>query len=132
MTGRYLLDTNIVIGLFAADETITESLKQAESVFVSSIVLGELCYGAYKSQRVQENISRMDKFAVANAVLHNDTETARQYGAIKERLYRKGHPIPENDIWIAAVALQFNLTLVSRDAHFAEITDLQVDSWLET
>jgi len=94
MTGRYLLDTNIIIGLFAADETITESLKQVDSVFVSSIVLGELYYGAYKSQRVQENISRIDEFAVANAVLHNDTETARQYGAIKERLHRKGRPIP--------------------------------------
>ena len=131
MAGRYLLNTNIVIGLFAADKTITEPLEQAESVYVSSIVLGEL-YGAYKSQRTRENVNRIDEFALASTVLHNDVETARQYGAIKDRLHRQGHPIRENDIWIAAIALQCDLTLVTRDAHFAEVAGLRVDSWLET
>ncbi len=64
-----------------------------------------------------------------NAVLLCDVETARYYGDIKNQLRLKGRPLPENDIWIAAVALQHNLTLVTRDAHFQEIENLQVVGW---
>ena len=59
-------------------------------------------------------------------ILVCDTETARQYGRIKVELRRKGRPIPENDMWIAAVALQHGLTLATRDAHFDAIDGLTV------
>ncbi|WP_322746135.1 PIN domain-containing protein [Nostoc sp. LEGE 06077] len=58
-----------------------------------------------------------------------DVETARQYGEIKNKLRLKGHPLPENDIWIASVALQYQLTLVTRDAHFQQVENLQTVSW---
>lgn len=55
--------------------------------------------------------------------------TARQYGEIKNKLRKKGRPLPENDIWIAALALQYDLILVTRDQHFDEIDNLKLVSW---
>ncbi|MFQ6055148.1 MAG: type II toxin-antitoxin system VapC family toxin [Methanosarcinales archaeon] len=129
MNGRYLLDTSIVIALFAQEPSVQEHLEQAEEVFVTSIVLGELYFGACKSRRVEENLARVDEFAASSAVLVCDTETARRYGTIKNVLREKGRPIPENDIWIAAIAQQYDLTLVTRDAHFSEVENLKLESW---
>jgi len=129
MSGRYLLDTNILIALFANESTVTDHLREAEEVFVPSIALGELYYGARKSSRVKKNTVRINDLATNSAVLVCDTETAQQYGEIKNRLRQRGHPIPENDIWIAAIAIQNDLTLVARDAHFKEVDGLGVETW---
>lgn len=63
------------------------------------------------------------------SVLPVNTATAAHYGIIKAALRAKGHPIPENDIWIAAVALQHDLPVVSRDEHFREIDALALVRW---
>ena len=76
MSGKCLLDTNIVIALFADETGVKENLVKTDEVFVSSIVIGELYYGARKSTRSKENVSRIDKFAESNIVLACDTETA--------------------------------------------------------
>ena len=129
MNGRVLLDTSMVIALFAGDPGVRRGLAEASEVFVPSIVLGELYYGARKSARVRENLARIEEFATANVVLGCDAETARQYGRIKRDLQAKGRPLPENDIWISAVAKQYELTLASRDDHFAEIEGLSMEKW---
>lgn len=98
-------------------------------MFVPAIVLGELYYGAYKSTRVTENLLKIDEFATTGTILVSDKRTAREYGEIKSRLRAKGRPIPENDIWIAAIAKQHVLTLVTRDAHFGEVDGLAVEGW---
>ena len=121
MNGRFLLDTNIIIAFFAEDRSVREHMEQAEEVFVPSIVLGELYFGAWKSGRALQNLERIDKFAARNTVLACDRDTARHYGVIKNVLREKGRPIPENDIWIAAIAQQYDLTLVTRDEHFREV-----------
>lgn len=129
MPGDYLVDTNIVIALFNGDANVLQKLREAKATFISTIAIGELYFGAYKSLRVDENVRRIDEFAAANIILVCDKETARLYGATKNALKIKGKPIPENDIWIAATCLQYGLTLVSRDAHFKEIAGLTVESW---
>jgi len=129
MNGRYLLDTNIVIGIFAAEVVVHQQLAGAGEVFVPSIVLGELYYGAQKSARIASNVTRVDEFAANNSVLVCDTETARHYGEIKSELRAKGRPIPENAIWIAAVAKQHQLTLVTRDGHFSNVDGLLIEAW---
>lgn len=129
MTGRFLIDTNIVIALFASDSTVKQHLSNAIEVFTAAIVLGELYYGAYKSSRTKENISRINEFGFKNTVLLCDALTAQWYGQVKNSLRKKGRPIPENDIWIAAIALQYDLILVTRDDHFQEIDGLQVERW---
>ena len=57
----------------------------------------------------------------ATAVLDVDWRTAQHYGQIRKKLEQKGRPVPENDIWIAALSLQYNLKLYARDQHFKEI-----------
>ena len=78
---------------------------------------------------MSSNVTRIDEFAASNVVLECDTATARQYGLIKNLLRTKGRPIPENDIWIAAVAQQYQLTLISRDEHFREVDGLLRENW---
>ena len=129
MNGRFLLDTNIVIALFAEDTSVQKGIMEAEQVFLPSIVLGELYYGAAKSLRTEENISRVDEFAAMSAVLGPNTATAKEYGDIKNALRNKGCPIPENDIWIAAITKRYGLTLVTRDEHFKEVEGIAIETW---
>jgi tRNA(fMet)-specific endonuclease VapC len=129
VSGSFLLDTNIVIGLFAQEESIQARLSESDRVFLPSIVLGKLYFGAYKSAHADENIRRIDEPATAGAVLTCDAVTATHYGRIKKNLRDKGKPLPENDIWIAAVAQQHGLTVVSRDQHFKEIENLPIEVW---
>ena len=129
MNGKFLLDTPIVIALFAGDSSVREKLSRNPEVFVPSIVLGELYYGARKSAKMKANLERIDEFAEKSIVLACNAETSRQYGKIKQGLNAKGRPIPENDIWIAAVASQYGLTVVSRDDHFHEVDELIYEKW---
>jgi tRNA(fMet)-specific endonuclease VapC len=129
MTGSLLLDTNLVIALFANDSKAGELIATATGVFVPTIVFGELFFGARKSGRPDENIARIAEFAVRTSVLSCDVQTAFTYGIIKDSLRRKGTPIPENDVWIAAVAIQRDLTLGTRDAHFSNVDQLRLVAW---
>ena len=129
MNGSVLLDTNILIGILAKDEAILSRLVETEAVFLPSIALGELYFGAFKSAHPDDNAERIDRLAASTAVFYCDGTTALHYGRIKTGLRAKGRPIPENDIWIAAIARQHSLTVVSRDLHFRETENLPVEEW---
>jgi tRNA(fMet)-specific endonuclease VapC len=129
MSGKFLLDTNILIALFSGDTSVQVHLKNANEVFISSTVLGELYFGARKSHHVKKNLEHIDEFASNITILSCDSNTARKYGQIKNSLHEKGKPIPENDIWIAAVALQHNLIMATRDDHFREVEKLKCEAW---
>ncbi len=104
-------------------------LSTAQETFLPCIVVGELCYGAHRSARARQNLKRIREFASMTTVLQCDTETALVYGAIKYQLRSAGTPLPENDIWISALAQQHGLILVTRDAHFDLVGDLQHERW---
>ncbi|MBF0559903.1 MAG: type II toxin-antitoxin system VapC family toxin [Nitrospirae bacterium] len=129
MAGRCLLDTNIIIAIFAKNPQIHDRIAGVDEVFIPCIAIGELYFGAFKSGKVQDNILRIDDFALNNTVLSCNSETAKRYGEIKNYLRDKGQPIPENDIWIAAMAQQYSLTLVSYDTHFDAIENLIIEKW---
>lgn len=126
---KCLLDTNAIIALQHDDETLKRLLSDATDVFVPAVAIGELYFGAYKSSKVEQNRKAIAAFIVGRVVLNVDTDTADIYGQIKQDLRAKGRPIPENDIWIAALAMQYSLTLLSRDAHFSEISNLTSQTW---
>ncbi len=98
-------------------------------VFLSSTVLGELYFGARKSAHAAANLARIEQFAASVQVLSCDADTAELYGKIRDQLRSKGRPIPENDIWIAAVALQHGMPLATRDDHFNEVDGLRIENW---
>lgn len=129
MPGRYLLDTNIIIALFKEDPGVVARLQAAPEVFLPSIVLGELYYGAANSGRPRPNQARVEEFAASCPLVAVDGLSALHYGTVRSQLKRKGKPIPENDIWIAACAVQHDLTLVTRDGHFKDVDGLPLESW---
>ena len=127
--GKYLLDTNIIIRMFIGELTIQEKILNSDNLFLASPALGELYYGAHKSDRVTENLHRISTFVESHIFLSCDLETAQWYGIIKNQLRKKGRPIPNNDIWIAAIAMQHGLILVTRDSHFDEVESLRTERW---
>ena len=124
-----LLDTNVVIALFAGDAQVVAALDAVSNVFIPAIVLGELLYGAQKSARPGENAEQVRALAEAVVVLPVDAETAPRYGEIKAVLRNQGTPIPENDLWIAALARQHDLALATRDAHFDVVSGFRIERW---
>ena len=125
----YLLDTNIVVAIFRLEEMALAGLENTApgSLFVPIIVLGELRFGALKSVKAEENLRRIEGFAAESNLLVCDEEAARHYGEIKDDLRRKGRPVPENDVWIAATALRRGLALVTRDSHFEHVAGLRIE-----
>jgi len=129
MAGRFLLDTNIVIALNKGDLQVSQNIQSSEFVALSITIAGELLYGARKSERRDQNLNQLESLFQSITVLNCDLETARQYALIKDALRRKGRPIPENDIWIAALASQHNLIVATRDSDFSAIPNLEIALW---
>src|SRR3990172_11312929 len=93
-------------------------VTQADEIFIPSPVLGELYFGAFRSARVPENIERIDDLVRWYAILRIDELTAKSYGMLRQQLGIAGRPIPNNDLWIAALAQQHGAAIVTRDSHF--------------
>ena len=129
-SGRFLLDTNILIALLAGDEDIVANLGQAQEVFIPVAALGELFFGASKSGRPAENLAKIERFAASRVIVPCDLDVAREYGSLKRQLKAKGKPIPENDLWIAATARRHGMILVTRDGHFDAVEELATTGWL--
>jgi len=129
MNGKYLFDTNIVIEIINNEILTMSKIEEEYDILISSFVIGELYYGAYCSSRKEDNLFRVKSFISKNTIVHCNNDTAEIYGKVKSELRLKGRPIPENDIWIASIAIQNNLILVSKDKHFNEIDDLKLEVW---
>ena len=120
------LDTNIIIDLFRGNEDTADKIDSFKKVFIPVNVLGELHLGAENSSRKDHHLKQIKALLVRSIVLHTSNKTASIYGNLKVHLKRKGKPIPENDIWIAALAIENKLSLVTRDKHFKNISELDI------
>lgn len=129
MNGKRLVDTNIIVAVLGQDPSLEGRFREPWNILIPSTVLGELYFGVEKSLQRESNRQRLEELAAAHSVLGTDARTAEIYGGIKNQLRKKGRPIPENDIWIAATALQHELTLVTRDRHFQEVEGLPTERW---
>jgi tRNA(fMet)-specific endonuclease VapC len=123
---RIALDTNRLTDLFRGDGELADFLGGCEEVWVPVIVLAEIQAGFLGGRQQPRNEGLLRSFLAAPtvAVLLPVRETADHYARVFTQLRRAGTPIPENDIWIAALALQHDLTLVTRDRHFEKIPQL--------
>jgi len=129
MPGRVLLDTSVIVALLRGDETVAETLQNVDEVFTSIIALGELLYGVRRSAHPTKNRDRVDDFTASLDALPCDRLTAEVHSRLKHGLRQKGTPIPDNDLWVAATAVQYALVLASRDEHFAEIEEVTQEAW---
>jgi len=126
--GDLALDSNAVIAYFADNEKAADWIESASALFFSVIVAGELEYGAFYSLRPKKNLKRLWSFLKQGTILDVTRFTARKYAEIRQDLAMKGKPIPEADIWIAAACLENDLPLLSDDAHFRQVPNL---NWLD-
>lgn len=129
MASSYLLDTNTVIAAIGMEIDLERRRRGGDEIYLSVPSLGELFFGAEKSQRVQDNISQIQRLIATFPVVSCDQDTARHYGFLRNLLKKKGRPIPVNDLWIAASARQHGLTLVTRDGHFDYVEGLALEKW---
>lgn len=129
MAGNLLLDTNAVIAIFANDLAALNLLKKHSLSFLPCIVLGELYFGANHSLKPVENRTRIASFGSSITILPCTDVTAEHYGRIKNGLRQAGTPIPENDIWIASLAAQYDHPLMSNDRHFDNVVGLVRIGW---
>lgn len=129
MNGNIILDTNIIIALFKNETKIVEKLSGEKNISIPVIVIGELYFGIYNSRNKEENINKLDELISTTSILSIDEITAECYGKIKIELKRSGTPIPENDIWIAALGKQFEMKIITRDNHFEKIKNLSIEQW---
>lgn len=125
----YLLDTNAAIALLNDDATILPLIQRATGIYIPVIVMGELFFGAENSGRTQKNLDKAEELATKYPILDCTLATARYYGRVRYALKKTGKTKPVNDIWIGAIALQHNLTLITRDSDFQAVDGLIVLRW---
>lgn len=128
MHGSFILDSNIAIGILRGNQKIIAYIGRLDNMYVPTIVMGELYEGAYKSKRVSENITQLEAFQQRMVIIPLTLETAKCYGLIKNELRQKGKPIPVNDIWIAALALERKLPILTNDHHFLYVSQIEAIS----
>lgn len=122
------IDTNAYSELAKGNTHIRGLLEVADYVLVSSIVLGELHAGFALGSRRKANIGRLNEFVNATGVsiVAIDSTIAERYGELISILRKNGTPIPTNDVWIAATALETGSRLLSLDTHFQSVPGLML------
>lgn len=126
---RVLLDTNAYSALRRGHEVVADYVTRSEEVLVSAVVAGELLFGFWNGSRYEANARELKAFLEDPNVrlLPITWNTADFFGRISAALRKRGRPIPTNDIWIAAHAIEAGADLLSSDSHFENIDGL---SWL--
>ncbi len=131
----YILDTDTCIYWLNGKEKIRARVKQAgtQNLRTTIVTFAELRYGAHKSQRVEENLQKIDDFLKKVKLLPLDRESADKFGKIKTTLQQAGQPLADFDILIAAITLRYGGTLVTNNTeHFKRIDGLHYENWQQS
>ena len=124
-----ILDTNAVSALLSGDESLGEILTSAERHHLPLPVVAEYQFGLLGSRKRRRLESLFRRLEADSIILLPDCETAAIYADIRFDLKQHGTPIPENDVWIAALAKQFSLEIVSQDLHFDHVAGVKRLDW---
>jgi tRNA(fMet)-specific endonuclease VapC len=123
---RIALDTNRLVDLLQGDRKLADWLGTCEEVWIPLVVLGEIKAGFYGGNRPRRNETLLQRLLMKPTVgvLLPGRATAEHYARLFVQLKRAGTPIPDNDLWIAALVLEHDLLLITRDRHFQCIPQL--------
>ena len=124
-----ILDTNALSAVADAEPGVVTVYRQAASMELPAIVLGEYRFAVGQSRRRSEYERWLRELIAATRVLVIEEETSRHYAGIRAALKKAGHPIPSNDLWIAALCRQHRLPLLSKDRHFDAVEGLDRVGW---
>lgn len=126
-----ILDSDHCIAILREQLNPQRWISPAEELAITSISIGELTHGAYKSANPARNLARLDVLLATLTPLPFGEQAAYQFGQIKAELERKGIRLADLDLQIASVALQYNAPLVTHNqSHFSRIPNLQLEDWL--
>ena len=130
---KALLDTNAYTKLLIGEVEVLDIISVAETLYMSIFVLGELHAGFRGGSRAKENLDLLENFLLKPSVkiLNATTETAQIFGVIKSDLKKAGTPLPINDVWIAAHAVETGSIIISYDKHFNLIPGIRLWDKLE-
>ena len=123
---KILLDTSAYVGFKKNVKDILDLIMRAELVLISPVVLGELMFGFRNGLRFKENMDELNRFLQHEAVelVQIGEMTSDRYSRVAIQLKKQGTPIPTNDIWIAAQAVEHGAELITSDQHFEKIHGL--------
>ena len=123
---KIALDTNIAIGLLNDDLKIVEQVQPYGNFYLPVTVCGELLFGALNSVKKNSNLKKVNKLIQSCKILHTNMLIAESYAKIRLNLKQLGKPIPENDIWIAAICRVNKILLLTKDKHFSYVEALKL------
>jgi predicted nucleic acid-binding protein len=126
---RVLLDTSAYSAFMLGHPEAKVALQRADEIYLTPVVLGELLAGFIRGKWRRKNEREIRAFLSSPRVqvIDVDEETAQRYAVILNGLWKAGTPIPTNDIWIAASAMQHGLRVLTRDAHYQKVAQIVVD-----
>jgi tRNA(fMet)-specific endonuclease VapC len=125
---RILLDTSAYAAFMRGDPEAGVVVREAEEIYLSAVVLGEMLAGFLSGEHRAKNQTELARFLESPRVslLDVDEATAERYAVIFTTLRKAGTPIPTNDLWIAASAMQYGLRILTRDSHFTKVPQILV------
>ena len=124
-----ILDTNALSAFADGVSAVVQQIATADELHVPVIVLGEYRFGIATSRRRREYERWLARGGSFWNVLPLVEETAMHYASIRQQLKSAGAPLPANDVWIAALARQHDMPVLTRDAHFDAVPGLTRFSW---
>ena len=126
---RVILDTSAYSAFMRGVEGVKLALQRADEVYVNPIILGELRAGFLRGANREKNEGELRAFLSSPrvSILSMDEDTGDRYAVIRNALWRAGTPIPANDIWVAATAMQYGLRVLTTDSHYLHVKQVIVD-----
>ena len=126
---RVLVDTSAYSAFMRDHPAAKEAIQRADEILLTPVVLGELLAGFLRAKQREKNERELRAFLASPraSIVAVDAETAARYAAIVAALWKAGTPIPTNDIWIAASAMQHGARVLTTDGHFLEVPQVMVD-----
>ncbi len=128
MTPKLALDTNAYRALDDGNPKLSKYIRSAVQLGLPITVLGELYYGIFLGNKREGNLLNLNRFLALPRLelLHVNEDTARMFGEIATELRKKGKPIQQDDMWIAALCKQYGYILATADTGFADIDGLEL------
>jgi tRNA(fMet)-specific endonuclease VapC len=125
---RLLLDTSAYSAFMRGHPTIIQAVREADRIYVNPIVLGELRAGFRRGRQRDKNENILKQFLASPRIdtMVIDEETSERYAVILNALWSEGKPMPTNDLWIAASAMQYGVAILTTDAHFQRVAQVLV------
>jgi predicted nucleic acid-binding protein len=127
-----LLDTDVCVEILRGNENVVQKRKKEnDSIAISFLTEGELFYGAYKSEKIENNLIQIEKFLLTVKTIQSDYDIMKIFGGLKSKLIKNNLLLPDADIIIAATSLSKCKKLVTGNInHFKRIDELKIENWI--